>query len=179
MVPISDMMESASAYTLDLALTTTNSYDNQDLIGPAKKGPCEVYNLMVRVVFGGIVAVLGLGGNILTIIILGKDRKKSITIQCLIYLAVVDCFVLLLYGFTTVSITALHWFNENLLAQRYHDSKTDSLCTGHQPHIGWHYCYGHLAEVHQHVQTTSTPAAWFAKTSKYLNYMPGYICLMF
>ena len=98
---------------------TTSSYDNQDLIGPAKKGQCEVYNLMVRVVFGGIVAVLGLCGNILTIIILSKDREKSTTIQCLIYLAIVDSLVLLQFGFATVSVSALQWFSGNLLARGY------------------------------------------------------------
>ncbi|ELT93793.1 hypothetical protein CAPTEDRAFT_190973 [Capitella teleta] len=66
--------------------------------GHADTALCTWYNIFMRDIFGGLVIVVGLVGNGLTIVIMGRDRRKSSTIRMLFYLAIVDSLILIVYG---------------------------------------------------------------------------------
>ncbi|ELU14814.1 hypothetical protein CAPTEDRAFT_191429 [Capitella teleta] len=66
--------------------------------GHADTALCTWYNIFMRDIFGGLVVVVGLIGNGLTIVIMGRDRRKSSTIRMLFYLAIVDSLILIVYG---------------------------------------------------------------------------------
>ncbi|ELU03008.1 hypothetical protein CAPTEDRAFT_217533 [Capitella teleta] len=59
--------------------------------------PCVLQNFILGSLVGGFTIVPGLLGNVLSLIILGKERKKSPTIQALCLLAVADSMLLLSY----------------------------------------------------------------------------------
>ncbi|ELU00016.1 hypothetical protein CAPTEDRAFT_206560 [Capitella teleta] len=58
---------------------------------------CLLYFYMVGTLLGGSFIIIGLIGNCISLIILGKERKKSSTIQALCLLAVADTGLLLAY----------------------------------------------------------------------------------
>uniref|UniRef100_X2A7W7 G-protein coupled receptors family 1 profile domain-containing protein n=1 Tax=Capitella teleta TaxID=283909 RepID=X2A7W7_CAPTE len=65
---------------------------------PAETIQCQIYYNLLRVAVGGIIAVLGLIGNAITMVIMKQERKKSSTVLALMYLAASDFMVVLVYG---------------------------------------------------------------------------------
>ncbi|ELT96094.1 hypothetical protein CAPTEDRAFT_195618 [Capitella teleta] len=63
---------------------------------------CILYYFIFGSCIGGLLIVFGLAGNGITIVIMGRERKKSATINCLFMLAIADSFVLLTYGFIVI-----------------------------------------------------------------------------
>ncbi|ELT93181.1 hypothetical protein CAPTEDRAFT_201403 [Capitella teleta] len=59
--------------------------------------PCILYYFIIGTLVGGFTIIIGLFGNFISLVILGKDRKKSSTIQALCLLAVADSLLLLAY----------------------------------------------------------------------------------
>ncbi|ELU15621.1 hypothetical protein CAPTEDRAFT_197171 [Capitella teleta] len=59
--------------------------------------PCVLHYFILGSLVGGFTIVTGLLGNVLSLIILGKERKKSPTIQALCLLSVADSMLLLSY----------------------------------------------------------------------------------
>ncbi|ELU09345.1 hypothetical protein CAPTEDRAFT_195769, partial [Capitella teleta] len=78
--------------------STTNGYFTTALAAAAlNTKPCVLRNFILGSLVGGFIIVPGLLGNVLNLIILGKERKKSSTIQALCLLAVADSMLLLSY----------------------------------------------------------------------------------
>ncbi|ELU13083.1 hypothetical protein CAPTEDRAFT_216168 [Capitella teleta] len=75
----------------------------QTAMSKPNEGNCDAYNLWFRVIFGGFVMTLGLIGNILTIIIMRKQKTKTTTMLALTYLAIADFCVLIIYGTINLS----------------------------------------------------------------------------
>ena len=90
--------------------------DNSIYEPSANLNRCDLYYLIVRIILGGCIAVLGLMGNGLTIMVMRGDRKKSATVLALFYLAIVDLLVLMEYGLMTVSVPLLQLQGMDLLA---------------------------------------------------------------
>ncbi|ELT98963.1 hypothetical protein CAPTEDRAFT_186384 [Capitella teleta] len=63
---------------------------------------CILYYFIFGSCIGGLLIVIGLAGNGITIAIMGRERKKSATINCLFMLAIADSFVVLAYGFMII-----------------------------------------------------------------------------
>ncbi|ELU05993.1 hypothetical protein CAPTEDRAFT_208604 [Capitella teleta] len=59
---------------------------------------CKIYYNLLRVTVGGIITLLGLVGNVITMVIMKKEKKKSCTVLALMYLAASDFMVVLVYG---------------------------------------------------------------------------------
>ncbi|ELT96953.1 hypothetical protein CAPTEDRAFT_194782 [Capitella teleta] len=80
--------------------TSTQNYftENAQVTDPSKAKECAVNFLIFGTCFGGFFVISGLVGNTMTIAIMGRDRKKSSTINCLFMLAIADSFILLNYG---------------------------------------------------------------------------------
>ncbi|ELT93634.1 hypothetical protein CAPTEDRAFT_191772 [Capitella teleta] len=78
----------------------TQAYFTESAQGskPINAKICAVNLLIVGTCFGGFFVISGLVGNAVTIAIMGRERKKSSTINCLFMLAIADSFVLLNYG---------------------------------------------------------------------------------
>ncbi|ELU03390.1 hypothetical protein CAPTEDRAFT_188939 [Capitella teleta] len=76
---------------------------------------CILYYFIFGSCIGGLLIVIGLAGNGITIAIMGRERKKSATINCLFMLAIADSFVLLAYGFmllpSGIRKLAFGWWN--------------------------------------------------------------------
>ncbi|ELT90632.1 hypothetical protein CAPTEDRAFT_192020 [Capitella teleta] len=71
---------------------------------------CILYYFIAGSCFGGFLILIGLVGNGITIVIMGKERKKSATINCLFMLAIADTLVLLTYGFILVPLGIRKYF---------------------------------------------------------------------
>ncbi|ELU04319.1 hypothetical protein CAPTEDRAFT_201100 [Capitella teleta] len=88
--------------------------------------PCVMYYFIAGGLVGGFISVIGLTGNIFSLIILGKERKKSSTIHALCLLAVADSLLLLTY-MSIVPIIGLRkmiqgWYaaiNQSVFASTY------------------------------------------------------------
>ena len=65
---------------------------------------CTLYYFICGTCIGGFIVVAGLMGNAFTLIIMGKDRKKSSTISCLFMLAIADSLVLITLGFLLIPL---------------------------------------------------------------------------
>ncbi|ELU15179.1 hypothetical protein CAPTEDRAFT_211743 [Capitella teleta] len=63
---------------------------------------CILYYFIFGTCIGGLLILIGLMGNGITISIMGRERKKSATINCLFMLAIADSFVLLTYGYMLI-----------------------------------------------------------------------------
>ncbi|ELT90742.1 hypothetical protein CAPTEDRAFT_187430 [Capitella teleta] len=74
--------------------TTRDSSSAEATAVPFTRG-CLLYFYMVGTLVGGSFIIIGLIGNCISLIILGKERKKSSTIQALCLLAVADTCLLL------------------------------------------------------------------------------------
>ncbi|ELU02381.1 hypothetical protein CAPTEDRAFT_205933 [Capitella teleta] len=74
--------------------TTNGDFTTTPATATLNPRPCLLYYLIIATLVGGITIVIGLLGNALSLKILGKQRKKSSTIQALCLLAVADSFVL-------------------------------------------------------------------------------------
>ncbi|ELT92032.1 hypothetical protein CAPTEDRAFT_205509 [Capitella teleta] len=72
---------------------------------------CKAYYFWLRLVFGGFVVTLGLIGNILTIMIMRKQKTKTTTILALTYLAIADFCVLVIYGSMNITSPILDFVN--------------------------------------------------------------------
>ena len=59
---------------------------------------CRLFNLIVSGIIGALVTILGIVGNLLTIVIMAKDQKTSITSRLLMCLAVADNMALIAGG---------------------------------------------------------------------------------
>ncbi|ELT90634.1 hypothetical protein CAPTEDRAFT_192022 [Capitella teleta] len=68
----------------------------------SKFDSCILYYFIFGSCFGGFLIIIGLAGNGMTIAIMGRERKKSATINCLFMLAIADSLVLITYGFMLI-----------------------------------------------------------------------------
>ncbi|ELT94993.1 hypothetical protein CAPTEDRAFT_215194 [Capitella teleta] len=64
---------------------------------PLNARPCVLYYFVFGTLVGGSTIIIGLVGNVVSLSILGRERKKSSTIQALCLLAVADTCLLLAY----------------------------------------------------------------------------------
>ncbi|ELU03391.1 hypothetical protein CAPTEDRAFT_188940 [Capitella teleta] len=87
---------------------------------------CTWYNITIRVIFGGFLVCFGMIGNGLTMVIMGKERHKSSTIRMLFYLAIVDSFILIVYGTMAIPIPVLSLLGMGRVA---HNMQTVSIST--------------------------------------------------
>ena len=104
-------MELSDFTTVIMTVTQDASkVDSSGGLDPADLYKCDVYQLIWYTVFGGILCILGVCGNIVSIFIFEKDPKKSSTTFLFQGLAVVDTFLLVLI-FPVYSLPALiHFF---------------------------------------------------------------------
>lgn len=68
---------------------------------------CRIYYLLIRVLIAGVLVILGVVGNILTLIVMKRVPRPSATIRALLYLAIADLLVILQYGLMSVSVPML------------------------------------------------------------------------
>ncbi|ELU15391.1 hypothetical protein CAPTEDRAFT_203332 [Capitella teleta] len=68
----------------------------------ANREACMMYYLLFGSCLGGSILIFGVLGNIVTIIIMSRERKKSSSIYSLLMLAITDLFVLLAYSYLPV-----------------------------------------------------------------------------
>ncbi|ELT87480.1 hypothetical protein CAPTEDRAFT_198856 [Capitella teleta] len=92
----------------------------------SKFDSCILYYFIFGSCFGGFLIIIGLAGNGMTIAIMGRERKKSATINCLFMLAIADSLVLITYGFMLIPVGIRKQFfgwwdghNYNNITMRY------------------------------------------------------------
>ncbi|ELU00011.1 hypothetical protein CAPTEDRAFT_206556 [Capitella teleta] len=77
--------------------STTARDSTTETTGPLLTKSCKLYFFIFGSLLSGFLIVIGLFGNCLSLTILGKERKRSSTIQALCLLAVADTCLLLAY----------------------------------------------------------------------------------
>ncbi|ELU00015.1 hypothetical protein CAPTEDRAFT_206559 [Capitella teleta] len=77
--------------------TTSGDFTTTESSGAVYSRLCVLFPFIFMTLGGGCVIIIGLLGNCLSLTILGKERKKSSTIQALCLLAVADSLVLVSY----------------------------------------------------------------------------------
>ncbi|ELU00017.1 hypothetical protein CAPTEDRAFT_206561 [Capitella teleta] len=78
--------------------TTSEDFTPTEVTPTLNTRPCVLFTFIVGTLIGGLSIIIGLVGNMLSLTILGKERKKSSTIQALCLLAVADTGLLLAYS---------------------------------------------------------------------------------
>ncbi|ELT98954.1 hypothetical protein CAPTEDRAFT_186374 [Capitella teleta] len=95
--------------------STESGVELQQELDLSQFDSCILYYFIFGSCIGGLLIVFGLTGNGITIAIMGRERKKSATINCLFMLAIADSFVLLTYGFILIPMglrkLAFGWWN--------------------------------------------------------------------
>ncbi|ELT98955.1 hypothetical protein CAPTEDRAFT_186376 [Capitella teleta] len=95
--------------------STESGVELQKELNLSQFDSCILYYFIFGSCIGGLLIVFGLAGNGITIAIMGRERKKSATINCLFMLAIADSFVLLTYGFMITPMglrkLAFGWWN--------------------------------------------------------------------
>lgn len=72
------------------------------LAQPSVSSTCMWYIIGIRVILGSTLILVGVIGNGFSIVILSGDQNRSPTVRMLLYLAIADSFVLIVYGSMTV-----------------------------------------------------------------------------
>ncbi|ELU06705.1 hypothetical protein CAPTEDRAFT_209658 [Capitella teleta] len=113
-----------------MATVSTQEFSTESVGGQqldlSRFDSCILYYLIFGSCFGGFLIIIGLAGNGMTIAIMGRERKKSATINCLFMLAIADSLVLITYGFMLIPVGIRKYFfgwwnghNYNHIALRY------------------------------------------------------------
>ncbi|ELU05714.1 hypothetical protein CAPTEDRAFT_189562 [Capitella teleta] len=77
--------------------TTTGNFETSSASDMLNTKPCILYYFIFGTLVCGLIIIVGLVGNVLSLIILGRQRKKSSTIHALCLLAVADSLLLIAY----------------------------------------------------------------------------------
>ncbi|ELU10121.1 hypothetical protein CAPTEDRAFT_187286 [Capitella teleta] len=94
-----NMTHNSSQYS-----STESGLDLQHEVDLPDFDSCILYYFIFGTCIGGVLVIVGLAGNAVTIAVMGRERNTSATVNCLFMLAITDTLVLLSNGIAIIPL---------------------------------------------------------------------------